>query len=98
MVDIIKIMEAEDGHTRMVIFEYLLNKAEITGQNGQVHAPEYIVKLIVALMKPTPADLIWDPSAGNGSLLVNSAMHIANKNSGANQNFKKIRLRKSITV
>ena len=89
MVDIIKIMEAEDGHTRMVIFEYLLNKAEITGQNGQVHAPEYIVKLIVALMKPTPADLIWDPSAGNGSLLVNSAMYIANKNSGANQNFKK---------
>ena len=83
MVDIIKIMEAEDSDTRAAIFEYLLNKAEIVGQNGQVYAPDYVVKLIVALMQPTPEDVIGDPSAGNGSFLVNSAMYIANKNSAA---------------
>ena len=88
MVDIIKIMEAEDSDTRAAIFEYLLNKAEIAGQNGQVYAPDYVVKLIVAMMQPTPEDLIGDPSAGNGSFLVNSAMYIANKNSAAIPNFK----------
>ena len=88
MVDIIKIMEAEDNDTRAAIFEYLLNKAEIAGQNGQVYAPDYVVKLIVALMKPTPEDLIGDPSAGNGSFLVNSAMYIANKNAATIPNFK----------
>ena len=88
MVDIIKIMEAEDSDTRAAIFEYLLNKAEIVGQNGQVYAPDYVVKLIVALMQPTPEDVIGDPSAGNGSFLVNSAMYIANKNSTAIPNFK----------
>jgi type I restriction enzyme M protein len=81
IVDIIKIMEAEDNVTRGAIFEYLLNKTEIAGQNGQVYAPDYAVKLMVALMQPTPEDVIGDPSAGNCSFLVNSAMYIANKNS-----------------
>lgn len=83
IVDIIKIMEAEDSDTMAAIFEYLLNKTEIAGQNGQVYAPDYVVKLMVALMQPTPEDVIGDPSAGNGSFLVNSAMYIANKNGSA---------------
>ena len=88
MVDIIKIMEAENEVVRASVFEYLLNKAEIVAQNGQVYAPDYIVKLMVALMQPTSEDVIGDPSAGNGSFLVNSAMYIANKNAAAFSNFK----------
>ena len=88
IMDIIRIMEAEDSDTRAAIFEYLLNKAEIAGQNGQVYAPDYVVKLIVAMMQPTPEDLIGDPSAGNGSFLVNCVMYIANKNSAAIPDFK----------
>ncbi|MEP6947914.1 MAG: N-6 DNA methylase [Ginsengibacter sp.] len=88
IVDIIKIMEAEDNDTRAAIFEYLLNKTEITAQNGQVYAPDYVVKLMVALMQPTPEDVIGDPSTGNGSFLVNSAMYIAGKNSSIIPNFK----------
>ena len=88
MMGIIKIMEAEDKNTRAAIFEYLINKAEITGQNGQVYAPDYVVKLMVAMMQPSPEDVIGDPSAGNGSFLVNSAMYIAHKNAAAIPNFK----------
>ena len=88
MVEIVKIMEEEDSDTMAAIFEYLLNKAEITGPNGQVYAPDYVIKLVVALMRPSPADVIGDPSAGNGSLLINSATYIAGKNPGANNNYK----------
>ena len=35
MVDIIKIMEAEDNDTQRRLFEYLLNKAEIVGKTGR---------------------------------------------------------------
>ena len=87
IVDIIKIMEAEDINIRASIFEYLLNKGEMVAQNGQVNAPDYIVKLIVALMQPAPEDVIGDPSAGNGSFLVNSAMYITGKNASLS-NFK----------
>ncbi len=88
MVDIIKIMERKDSDTRAAIFEYLLYKAEIVGQNGQVYAPDYVVKLIVALMQPSSKDVIGDPSAGNGSFLINSEMFIANKNAVSIPNFK----------
>ena len=88
MMEIIKIMEEEDSDTRAAIFEYLLNKAEIVTQNGQVYAPDYVVKLIVALTQPTPEDLIGDPSVGNGSFLVNCAMYIVNKKPAAIPNFK----------
>ncbi|MEP6597374.1 MAG: N-6 DNA methylase, partial [Ginsengibacter sp.] len=77
---IIKIIEAVGDVTKADIYEYLINKVEISGQNWQVYAPEYITKLIVALMKPESKDIIWDPSAGNGSFLVKSAMYLARTN------------------
>jgi type I restriction enzyme M protein len=88
MVDIIKLMESEDEGVRALIFEYLINKAEVVAQNGQVYAPDYIVKLMVAMMQPASEDVIGDPSAGNGSFLVNSAMYIADKNSAAFSNLQ----------
>jgi type I restriction enzyme M protein len=88
IVDIIKIMEAEDINIRASIFEYLLNKGEMVGQNGQVNAPDYIAKLIVALMQPAPEDVIGDPSAGNGSFLVNSVVYITSKNVASESNLK----------
>ncbi|MEO8765527.1 MAG: N-6 DNA methylase [Ginsengibacter sp.] len=88
MLAIIKIMDAEDSDTKAAIFEYLLNKAEIVGHNGQVFAPDYAVKLMVSLMQPGPEDIIGDPSAGNGSFFVNSAKYIAYKNPDGVSNSK----------
>ncbi|MGZ4049392.1 MAG: HsdM family class I SAM-dependent methyltransferase, partial [Bacteroidia bacterium] len=86
MVAIIKIMDVEGSDIEAAIFEYLLNKVEIEAQNGQVYAPDKIVKLITELMQPTEKDLIWDPSTGNGSFLVNSAMYIKIKNAEGRNN------------
>ncbi|HEY5407362.1 MAG TPA: N-6 DNA methylase [Ginsengibacter sp.] len=87
VVNIIKIMEAERSTTRIAIFEFLLNKAEIEAQSGQVYAPDKIVKLVVELMQPSKKDSIWDPSAGNGSLLINSAKYIAIHKAAQSNNF-----------
>ena len=80
-------MDAEKRNTRVTIFEYLLNKAEIETQNGQVYAPDKVVKLVVELMQPSKQDSIWDPSAGNGSLLINSAKYIAMHRAAPGNNF-----------
>ena len=77
MVDIIKIMDREAPDTRATIFEYLLNKSEIIGQNGQVFAPDYVVKLMVDMMRPSHEDFIGDPSAANGSFLVTCKKYVA---------------------
>ncbi len=87
-VEIIKIIEAEDDDTKAAMSDYLLNKASITGQNGQVYLPEDVGRLMVSIIQPTARDLILDPSAGNGSLLVNSARYITNSNPAYSKNFK----------
>ncbi|MEO8862123.1 MAG: N-6 DNA methylase, partial [Ginsengibacter sp.] len=87
VVDIIKIMDEEGGAKRALIFEHLIGKVEIEAQNGQVYAPGNVVKLMVELMQPTSADLIWDPCAGNANFLINCATYIKLKNSSAINNF-----------
>jgi type I restriction enzyme M protein len=89
-IDILKIIDTEDDVTKANIFEYLLNKAEVTGQNGQIFLPGNIINLLVSLLQPGASDIIWDPSAGNGSLLVKSADYITNKKFIPAQNFKDV--------
>ena len=91
VIDIIKIMDAEGGNKRFLIFEHLMSKVEIEAQNGQVYAPINVVKLMVDMMQPVPGDFIFDPCAGNANFLINCATHIKLKNSSAindfNENF-----------
>jgi len=87
-VDIINIMENEDGNTKAKIFEYLLNKTEIIASNGQTYLPNYIVNLIVSIIQPEFKDIILDPTIGNGNLLVGCAKYIANENELKDKVFK----------
>ena len=89
-IDIIKIIEAEDADTKSGIFEYLLNKAEIIGQNGQIFLPANIISQMVSLLQPGANDIIWDPCAGNGCLLVKSADYITRKKFIAAPNIENI--------
>ena len=79
-VAIMKIIEEAEDDKKGAIFEYLLNKKELSGPNGQAYLTEYLVNLIVSIVKPNDRDFILDASAGNGSLLVASAKYIASKN------------------
>lgn len=88
-LNIIKLMDAEDSDTRARMFQDLLYKQEVAGQNGQVFAPENVIKLLVAMMDPKADEVIWDPSVGNGSFLVNCLQYIVSNNVAApNKNIK----------
>ncbi len=77
-IEIINIIETSDKISQGAIVEYLFSKSKLTAQNGHEFLPEHIANLIVSLAEPQPGDVISDPSAGNGSLLINTYRYIAN--------------------
>jgi len=86
-VGIIKIIEEEEENenTKAEIFEYLLDKSELNGPyNSQAYLPIKLSEVIVSIIQPNAEDLIFDPSIGNGNLLVKSALFISRKNGSIN--------------
>ena len=58
------------------LYEYMLGKLNSAGQNGQFRTPKHIREMMVALVQPTPDDLICDPACGTAGFLVSSAEFI----------------------
>ena len=56
--------------TRGDVYEYLLSKMSTSGTNGQFRTPRHIIKMMVKLLQPTPADTVCDPACGTGGFLV----------------------------
>lgn len=69
-IEIVNIIETSDKINRAAIIEYLFGKLKKTDQNGREFIPDYLSKLMVSIASPSEKDLIVDPSAGNGSLLI----------------------------
>ncbi len=61
-------MQAAD--VRGDVYEYLLSKISQSGRNGQFRTPRHIIKMMVELMAPKPADVICDPACGTSGFLV----------------------------
>lgn len=66
----------DDRDTKGDVYEYMLGKIASAGQNGQFRTPRHIIALMVALMKPTPADIICDPAGGTCGFLVAVAEYL----------------------
>ena len=79
VIEVINLIESSDKNTQVAIIEYLVNKAESTGQYGQLSIPENIAMLMVGIAEPAAKDVTCDPSAGNGSLVIHAASYIANR-------------------
>ncbi len=75
-IEIINIIETNDKINQGAIIEYLFNKLKTTDQNRQEFIPEFVSKLMVSIANPSAKDAILDPSAGNGSLLINTHQFI----------------------
>ena len=56
--------------TRGDVYEYLLSKLSTAGVNGQFRTPRHIIRMMVALMKPEPGEIICDPACGTSGFLV----------------------------
>ena len=58
------------------LYEYMLNKLNNSGTNGQFRTPKHIREMMVELVAPTPDDLICDPACGTAGFLVSAAEYI----------------------
>jgi type I restriction enzyme M protein len=61
------------------LYEYMLGKLSVAGQNGQFRTPKHIRDMMVRLLAPTPDDKICDPACGTAGFLVSSAEYIREK-------------------
>jgi type I restriction enzyme M protein len=76
VVDLIADIPMEDRDTKGDLYEYMLSKIAIAGQNGQFRTPRHIIQLMVELAVPTPRDIICDPACGTAGFLVAAAEYL----------------------
>lgn len=70
VVSMISDIPMQDRDTKGDLYEYLLSKVATAGTNGQFRTPRHIIKMMVDMMKPTPEDVVCDPSCGSAGFLV----------------------------
>lgn len=58
------------------LYEYMLSKLSVAGQNGQFRTPKQIRDIMVQLRKPSPDDMICDPACGTAGFLISAAEYI----------------------
>lgn len=76
VVDLVEQVPMADRDTKGDVYEYMLGKIASAGQNGQFRTPRHIIKLMVEMMAPTPADIICDPACGTAGFLVAAAEYL----------------------
>ena len=65
-----------DRDTNGDLYEYLLSKIASAGVNGQFRTPRHIIKLMVEMTAPQPADEICDPACGTRGFLVAASEYV----------------------
>jgi type I restriction enzyme M protein len=70
VVDLIGHVPMEDRDTKGDLYEYMLGKIATAGQNGQFRTPRHIIRLMVEMVAPKPADIVCDPACGTCGFLV----------------------------
>lgn len=76
IVDGIDALDLSEADSKGDLYEYLLNKVSTSGTNGQFRTPRHIIRMMVALMKPTPSDIIVDPAMGSAGFLVEAQSYL----------------------
>lgn len=76
LIDGIDALELADADSKGDLYEYLLSKVATAGTNGQFRTPRHIIKMMVDLVKPTPADVICDPAMGSAGFLVEAQNYL----------------------
>ncbi|MCD7879443.1 MAG: type I restriction-modification system subunit M [Candidatus Gastranaerophilales bacterium] len=74
-------MDFSDGNDRKGdIYEYMLDKLAISGQNGQFRTPRHIIDMMTKLVDPRVDDKICDPACGSGGFLCGAYRYILESN------------------
>ena len=81
VVDLLDKVPMEDRDTKGDIYEYMLGKIATAGQNGQFRTPRHIIRLMVELTAPQPADVVCDPACGTAGFLVRVGEYLRERHS-----------------
>ncbi len=76
IVDGIDRLELGDEDSKGDLYEYLLSNVATAGTNGQFRTPRHIIKMMVALVKPQPEDIIIDPAMGSAGFLIEAQQYL----------------------
>lgn len=79
LVRLVEQIDALDMNNRDAmgdVYEYILGKMAASGTNGQFRTPRHIIRMMVELMQPTPADTVCDPAMGSAGFLVETARYL----------------------
>jgi len=69
-MELIDKLPIDRGDLKGDIYEYMLSKLNIAGQNGQFRTPPHIRRLMVDLVEPKPDWIIGDPACGTAGFLI----------------------------
>lgn len=78
VVELMDQMELKNRDTKGDMYEYMLSKLSVAGQNGQFRTPRHIIKMMVDLTQPKPLENIADPACGTAGFLVAAGEYIRN--------------------
>ena len=81
VVDQLDSIDMADRDTKGDLYEYMLGKIASAGQNGQFRTPRHIIKLMVDMTAPTPADVICDPACGTAGFLIAASEYLVEHHS-----------------
>ena len=81
VVDLLDEIPMADRDTNGDLYEYMLSKIASAGQNGQFRTPRHIIKLMVGMTAPAPADEICDPACGTAGFLVAASEYVRERHS-----------------
>ncbi|HBX66196.1 MAG: hypothetical protein CL670_04590 [Balneola sp.] len=83
VVELMDQLELKDRDTKGDMYEYMLSKLSVAGQNGQFRTPRHIIKMMVELTQPKPLENIADPACGTAGFLVAAGEYIRDNHAKA---------------
>ncbi len=73
-------VSAQNRDVQGDLYEYLLSHLSTAGRNGQFRTPRHVIRMMVKMIDPRPAERIGDLAAGTAGFLVNAFEHILEQN------------------
>jgi type I restriction enzyme M protein len=87
-VNMIDKLPITEGDTKGDLYEYLLSKLTTAGINGQFRTPRHIIRFMVELLEPKPAEIIGDPACGTAGFLVSVMQYLLETHTSPKGRFK----------
>jgi len=70
VVELMDQLELRDRDTKGDMYEYMLSKLSVAGQNGQFRTPRHIINMMVEMTQPKPLEDVADLACGTAGFLV----------------------------